>query len=72
MIFEWGVFVGLVGRGKVCVLHKPDIEPPSDDRRVGYVPMDPRGGWKLDLAKEMQAARLKIDLNKLKWFEEPR
>ncbi len=62
-IFELGIFVGKLGRGKVCILYKPGVEIPSDYRGVGYIEMEPRGNWKVELAREMKAAGLGIDLN---------
>ncbi len=64
-IFELGIFVGRLGRGKVCILYKPGVDIPSDYRGVAYHEMDPGGGWKLDLAKEMRAAGLSIDFSKI-------
>jgi predicted nucleotide-binding protein len=63
-IFELGVFVGRLGRGKVCILYKPGVEIPSDYRGVGYVPMGSDAGWKLDLAGEMKKAGIDADFNK--------
>jgi predicted nucleotide-binding protein len=65
VIFELGVFVGKLGRGKVCALYKPGVEIPSDYKGVGYVAMDPGGGWKLELLREMRAAGLEVDLSKV-------
>lgn len=36
VIFELGQFIGKIGRKKVCLLIKGDIEIPSDLRGVGY------------------------------------
>jgi len=64
VVFEFGLFVGSLGRKKVCALHKGDVELPSDYHGVLYVPMDDAGGWKLLLAREMRHAGLDIDMNK--------
>ena len=64
VIFELGFFVGCLGRNRVCVLKKGDIELPSDWLGIEYKPLEDRG-WQLDLAKELRAAGFDIDLNKL-------
>jgi len=64
VVFELGLFVGALGRERVCALHKGNIELPSDFNGVLYVPMDDNGGWKRSLVREMRQAGLEIDLNK--------
>jgi predicted nucleotide-binding protein len=64
VVFELGLFVGALGRKKVCALYKGDVELPSDYQGVLYVPMDDAGGWKLLLAREMRHAGLDVDMNK--------
>ena len=64
VIFELGFFIGKVGRDKVCALVKGEVERPSDYDGIVYVGLDPNGGWKMLLAREMKAAGLDIDLNK--------
>src|SRR5262249_21992550 len=63
VVFEHGFFIGRFGRGRVCALHK-GIEIPSDLQGVIYVPFDEKGAWRLDLAREMKAAGMNVDLNK--------
>lgn len=65
VIFELGFFIGKLERQRVCALHKGDVEIPSDFAGVLWVPMDPEGAWRLILGREMKAARLDVDLNKL-------
>lgn len=65
VILELGYFVGNFGRKKVCALHKGHVEIPSDYAGVIYKAMDDAGHWKLELAKEMKAAGLPVDLNDL-------
>ena len=36
VIFEWGHFIGKLGRKNVCLLIKGDIEIPSDLHGIGY------------------------------------
>jgi predicted nucleotide-binding protein len=61
VIFELGYFVGKLGREKVCLLRKGDIEGFSDFDGVVYTPMDTGDGWKLKLAKELRAAKFEFD-----------
>jgi predicted nucleotide-binding protein len=70
VILEPGYFIGRLGRSNTCALYKrevqlPDFELPSDYNGVVYAPMDVNGGWKIQLAKELKAAGLKVDMNKL-------
>jgi predicted nucleotide-binding protein len=64
VILELGYFLGKLGRSRVCVLYKEDVEIPSDYRGVLYVPMDGGGGWRILLAKEIKQAGIEFDLNK--------
>ncbi len=63
VVLELGLFLGALGRNKVCALHKGALELPSDFAGVVYVPMDDAGGWRLLLAREMKQAGMAIDLN---------
>ncbi len=63
VVLELGLFLGALGRKKVCALHKGALELPSDFAGVVYVPMDEAGGWRLLLAREMKQAGMTIDLN---------
>lgn len=65
VILEWGYFAGKLGRGKVCILHKESVEIPSDILGMLYVKMDSGGAWRTTVAKEMKAAGVSVDLNKL-------
>lgn len=65
VLIELGFFLGALGRPKVCALRKGDVEIPTDYAGVVYVDMDEAGAWKRTLAKDMKAARLKVDLNKV-------
>ena len=48
----------------MCALHKGQVEIPSDYHGVLFIPMDEKGGWKLELAKEIRVAGIVVDLNK--------
>jgi predicted nucleotide-binding protein len=65
VVLELGFFLSELGRDKVCALCKGDIEIPSDYDGVIYTKMDTEGAWKTELAKEMKAAGLPVDLNDL-------
>ena len=65
VVLELGYFWGKLGRERVCVLYKEEVELPSDMQGILYVPMDNFDGWKQKLAREMKQAGLPIDLNKL-------
>ncbi|MEA1907425.1 MAG: nucleotide-binding protein [Euryarchaeota archaeon] len=65
VVLELGYFLGKLGRSRVCVLHKGDIELPSDIQGVLYVELDPHGAWRNKLAKEFINANLTIDLSVL-------
>ncbi|OGP56958.1 MAG: hypothetical protein A2162_12255 [Deltaproteobacteria bacterium RBG_13_52_11b] len=62
--FEFGYCVGKLGHKRVCALCTEGVEIPWDYPGAVYVPMDPRGGWRLLVAKEMKQAGVEIDLNK--------
>jgi len=64
VILEVGYFLGRLGRSRVCALYRPGVSIPSDYTGVLYVELDDRGAWKLELAKELKAAGLSIDMNK--------
>jgi len=65
VIFELGYFLGKLGRERVCALYKGEVEIPSDYNAVIYIPMDVGGAWRLHLAREMKAAGLTVDLNRV-------
>lgn len=65
VVFEHGYLIGKLGRSHVCALVKDGVETPGDISGVVYVPMDEKGAWKFELAKEMRAVGLNIDTNKL-------
>ena len=65
VIFELGYFIGMLGRKNVVGLIKDNIEIPSDYTGVMYIAVDNNDGWKMLLSKEIKAAGLNIDLNKI-------
>lgn len=65
VVFELGYFVGRLGRSRVTVLYDAGVELPSDMSGVLYTPADEGGAWQLKLAREMKAAGITVDINKL-------
>ena len=65
VVFELGYFTHALGRNRVCVLLKGDVERPSDYDGVIYIPMDDGEGWKLTLGRELREAGFTVDLNRL-------
>jgi predicted nucleotide-binding protein len=63
VILELGYFVGKLGRNRVLALHSGSIELPSDYLGVVFIALDPGGGWRLALAKELKNANFSIDMN---------
>ena len=64
VIFELGFFTGKLGRGRVCLLRKGDVEIPSDLFGVIYTEMDSADGWKARLVREMKEAGLDFDASR--------
>lgn len=62
VILELGFFIGALGRGRVAALYEAGVEEPSDMHGVLYTSL--AGNWKFDLAKEMKAAKIDVELNK--------
>jgi len=63
VVFELGYFIGRLGRNRVCALYLEGIEIPSDYSGVLYTKLDSSGAWRLELAKELKAAGLPVDMN---------
>lgn len=64
VILELGYFLGRSGRSRVCALYREGVEIPSDYSGILYVKLDADGGWRLRLAKELNATGLPVDMNK--------
>lgn len=63
VVFEFGYFIGRLGRPRVCALYKEGVELPSDIDGLVYISMDGGDGWRLKLAKEIKAAGIDVDMN---------
>jgi predicted nucleotide-binding protein len=65
VIFEFGFFLGKLGRSNVCGLYCEGVELPSDYSGVLYTKIDAEGAWQYKLVKELKAAGLDVDANRL-------
>ena len=65
VIFEFGYFIGKLGREHVCALVQGDLERPSDYDGVLYIPLDDSDGWKMRLVRELKNAGYDIDANRV-------
>ncbi|MCD4843294.1 MAG: nucleotide-binding protein [Methanosarcinales archaeon] len=65
VILELGYFIGKLGRTKVLVLFKDEIdfEHPSDFVGALYTPFNK--GWELEMVKELQSCGYDVDANRL-------
>jgi len=61
VIFELGYFVAALGRGRVCLLLKGDVEIPSDLYGVVYTTLDRANGWKIEVARELKDVGIHFD-----------
>jgi predicted nucleotide-binding protein len=62
VILEIGYFIGKLGKERVRILRKGEIEIPSDLSGVLYENYDPVGAWKIKLCKELIAAGIYVDI----------
>lgn len=61
VVFEFGLFVGKLGRNRVCCLHTGDVDLPSDLAGLVYIPLKSSvNDVSLDIAKELQAAGYEV------------
>lgn len=65
VILELGYFIGRLGRSRVGALKAGDLELPSDILGIVWTPFDAGGGWKLGLAKELEAVGYSFDWKKV-------
>ncbi len=62
VVLELGFFMGSLGRSHVAALYEEGVELPSDIDGLLYLPL--AGDWQMQLAREMRAAGIDVDLNK--------
>ena len=65
VLLELGFFLGRIGRDRVAALYEESVEIPSDYDGVLFVPLDSAGGWRFLLARELKAAGLVVDINRI-------
>jgi predicted nucleotide-binding protein len=65
VIFELGYFIGTLGRKRIAAIYQQNVDIPSDYSGVLFIPHDDLGVWQLHLAREIRAAGIKVDLNRL-------
>lgn len=65
VIFELGYLIGKLGRENVCALLKDNVEKPTDYDGVVYVQMDDNGAWKQEIVKELKAAKINGNFERL-------
>lgn len=62
VILEVGYFMGLLGKSRVRMVLKGEVEMPTDWSGILYEKYDAQGAWKVKLAKELQAVGVYVDL----------
>jgi predicted nucleotide-binding protein len=65
VVLELGYFLGRLGRNKTCALLVSGVEIPSDYSGVVYITVGEGNEWQLLLARELRAAGLPIDPDKV-------
>jgi len=65
VIFEFGFFLGKLGRAKVCGLYCEGVELPSDYDGVLYTKVDATNSWQQELLKELRATGFAVDAARL-------
>jgi len=62
VILEIGYFMGKLGKERIRMVTKDNIEIPSDLSGILYEKHDENGAWKIKLLKEIQAVGIYVDL----------
>jgi predicted nucleotide-binding protein len=65
VVFEFGFFVGAIGRDHVAVIYEPGVELPTDLQGLVYIEYDHAGAWRASLLRELQAAGVDVDATAL-------
>ncbi|MEJ6547971.1 nucleotide-binding protein [Corynebacterium sp. USCH3] len=68
VVFELGYFFGRLGRNRTAVLYDAGVELPTDVIGVAYISRDPGGGWRQQVARELQSAGYTVDWSALSKF----
>jgi predicted nucleotide-binding protein len=62
VIFEWGFFMGCLGRDRVAVLRPPAADPlelPSDNHGVRYIELDAAHTWRAKLSAHLKSVGIR-------------
>jgi predicted nucleotide-binding protein len=62
VILEVGYFIGRLGKERVRLLKKGEIEIPSDLQGILYENYDEAGAWKMKICKELIAVGIHVDM----------
>ena len=62
VILEIGYFIGKLGKERIRMLVKDDVEIPSDLHGILYERYDLNGAWKIKILKEIQATGIYVDI----------
>ncbi len=65
VILEIGYFLGRIGKERVRLLIKGDLEIPSDLQGILYERFDNAGSWRINLLKEMKAVGIEVDIEEV-------
>lgn len=65
VIAEMGYFIGKLGRNRVSIFYKDDVEIPSDFLGITYTILDSSDGWKIKLARDLKAAGYQVKVDNL-------
>jgi predicted nucleotide-binding protein len=63
VILEIGYFMGQLGKERVRLLVKGDLDIPSDLQGILYEKVDDSGNWRMKVLKELIAVGIFVDLN---------
>jgi len=65
VVFEFGYFVGKLGRSKVLCLYTEGVETPSDINGFLYTKLDNSQAWRFEIVKELKAAGYSVSADDL-------
>lgn len=65
VILEIGYFLGKLGKERVRLLKRGDVEIPSDLHGILFENYDSEGNWRMKILKEMKAVGIKINIEKV-------
>lgn len=71
VVLELGYFIGKLGRARICVLKRGEVEDPGELAGTLYLSFDDARRWEVDLVTELQAAGYPVDANNLTRSKDP-